>query len=356
MNAAKQNARHRFGKAVFVSMMLLHISPAVLANSVRDAESALRKGDAASAIRILEDAATAGDLSAKGMLASYLRIFPAPYRNTERACQLARETSDAGEPMGAVTRAECLMAGVEKAELPFALARELARKAWKSGSAAGGFTMYLVFSQDPKYTYAQDGAVNSEKYNSLAAMPVAARGEQIEALEGLAGAMRAGHVNSAIISLAYLADSSAPKNLDRIIGLASLLQRNGEQLPQRIQQISNIARDLKRFGTTHISVSAFRNAYQTALMNASIQLRIMDKNACDPKQIQLTSITADPISDAEYLPVPKPLDHTYLFRGNWNETWTFSGCEKTAPVRIAFTADGWGGVRFQSVYDPASRK
>src|SRR5207249_3477114 len=141
-------------------------------------------------------------------LASYLRTFPPPYRNEERACALAREASQAGDAMGSVTRAECLVAGTEKAEQPIALARELARKAYKSGLPAAGFTLYFVYAMDPQYRYVHEGKTDDAKYKALAAMPLSARGEQIEAFDGLADAMRAGHVNAALIALGYLLDSS----------------------------------------------------------------------------------------------------------------------------------------------------
>jgi hypothetical protein len=121
---------------------------ATLAQPIPEAEEALRKRDAARAIRILEQAAATGDVAAKGRLANYLLNLPPPHRDAERACTLAREASDDGDAAGAVTRADCLLTRVEKAEQPFARARDLARKAHRAGLPAGGFTLYRVYTMD----------------------------------------------------------------------------------------------------------------------------------------------------------------------------------------------------------------
>jgi hypothetical protein len=337
-------------------LVMAGIAASVLAEPIAEAEDALRKRDPASAIRILEQAAGAGDLAAKGRLASYLRTFPAPYRDVERACKLAREASDGGDAIGSVTRAECLIAGTEKAEQPFVLARELARRALKSGSSAGGFTLYLAFTVDPRYNYSSPGGgADNAKYNALAAMPVSARADQVEAFDGLADALRAGHVNAATIALAYLVDSSAPGNIDRVLGLAGLLQRGGEQIPERLLPSLRLGQDIKRLGgTTHASISAFGNAYKSAFLGATLRIRGLGESVCDAKEIKLVQISAEPVSNAEYLPISKaPLVNTYLVRGNWLETWTFSGCQKTVPIQMNFTSDGWSGAKFQTApYKP----
>jgi hypothetical protein len=337
-----------------LAVFLLCVSAALpaLADPVRDAEEAIRRRDVAGALEILERASSSGNQTAKAALASYLRNFPPPYRNTERACQLARETSDAGEPLGQVTRAECLITGAEKIEQPFETARDLARKAWKAGSPAGGFMLYMVFTLDPAYSYTSNGKVDEKKYAELAAMPLSARSTQIEALEGLAGAVRGGHVNALVSTVAYLADSSSPENMKRMLGAAGLLQKVGEKIPQRLIPYVSSGRTLQALGSTNLSVKGFNDAYPTALIGASIMLRANGETAC--KDVKLTGLKAEPVADAEYLPLPKPLENTYLVRGNWEETWTFSGCDKTVPVQMKFSADGWGGMHYSTRQAPKS--
>jgi len=193
---------------------------AARADPLSEADDALKRRDVPGALRILEGAATSNP-AAKGRLANYLRNFPAPYRDVPRACTLAREASDAGDAMGMVTRAECLIGGTEKAEQPFPVARQLARRA-SAVTPAGHFTLYMAYSMDPKYSYPRQGPGTAARYNALAAMTIAERGDQIEAFDALSEAVRGGHVNALLMSIAYLLDSSAPGNIDRVVGAAGI--------------------------------------------------------------------------------------------------------------------------------------
>jgi hypothetical protein len=333
------------------ALLLCAFAAGVGAEPLADSEEAMRKRDVAGALRILEEATAAGNLAAKGRLASYLRTLPPPHRDWQRACTLAREASAAGDALGSLTRAECLVTGAEKAEQPFVLARELARNTLKSGFPTAGFTLYMAYSLDPKYRYhGPDGKADNARYAALAALPMSARGEQIEAFDGLAQAMSAGHVNASLIALAYLSDSSAPGNIDRVVGLAAILNKHKVQLTEQLTASVRVAQQIQRFGKTHASVSAFRNAYTSALTGAVIQIQ------CDTKEIKLTQVAAEPVRNAEFLPISKaPLATTYLVRGSWNESWTFTGCQQTATLRMEFTADGWSGAHFKTTYQPKTK-
>jgi hypothetical protein len=343
--AALIRSARRLSARVWAALALACFAQPALCDAVADAEDAMRKHDTVQALRILEHASAGGDVAAKGRLASHLRNLSPPYRNVERGCVLAREAADAGDAHGAMTRAECLLTGVEKAAEPVALARELARAARKSGLAAAGFTVYLAYSMDPKYRYLQAGKADRAKYKALAAMPVSERGEQVEAFDALAEAMRAGHVNASLMGLSYLIDSSAPGNIARVINLWALLQKSGVQMPRRLLPFLGSAQEIAKLGTTHASVSAFEDAHRAALPNAAARLQ----EDCDAKDVSLSRLTTEPVTRAEYLPISgAPLARSYLVRGSWNEEWTFTGCKKSTVVRIAFTADGWSGVQFKA--------
>ena len=343
---------HRIVKLALlpISTSLVIVSPLAHAEAVADAETLLRKGDVAAALRVLEDASADGNVSAKGKLAEYLRGLPPPYGNVPRACALAREAADAGDAFGAVTRAECLITGAEKADEPIALARQLARSAQAKGSVAGGFVLYEIFLLDPKYSYSPGGKVDMNKYNALAATPVAQRGEQIEALNGLASAVTLGHQRAVSGMLGYLIATEAPRNLDRVIGLVALMQRSKVPSPKALAGDVQLAQQIKQLGTTQTSVTTFKNTYSSALLAAALQIRgIKSDGSCDVKDIKLTHLDGgEPIANADYLPLDKPLEHSYLVQGSWAESWTFSGCDKTVTVTMAFTADGWGGAQFRS--------
>ena len=343
---------YRINKLFFLpaSIVLAMAVPVAHAEPVADAETLLRKNDVTGALRVLEDASAGGNISAKGKLAEYLRGLPPPYNNIPRACALAREAADAGDPFGAVTRAECLITGAEKSEEPMSLARQLARQAQTKGWAAGGFVLYEIFALDPKYSYSPGGKVDMNKYNALAATPVAQRGEQIEALNGLASAVRVGHQRAVAGMLGYLIATEAPGNVDRVVNLASLMQRTNVPLPKALASDVHLAQQIKQLGTSQTSVSTFRSAYTSALMAASLQIRgIGDDAGCDVKEIKITHVDGGaPIANAEYLPLDKPLENSYLVQGSWSEFWTFAGCDKTVTVTMGLTADGWGGAQFRS--------
>ena len=334
-----------------IALLLCALAAGVRAEPLAESEEAMRKRDVAGALRILEEASAGGSVAAKGRLASYLRTLPPPHRDWERACRLAREASAAGDALGSITRAECLVTGAEKADQPFVLARELARNTLKSGFPTAGFTLYMAYSLDPKYRYhGPEGKADNARYAALAALPMSARGEQIEAFDGLAQAMSAGHVNASLIALAYLSDSSAPGNIDRVVGLAAILDKHKVQLTEQLTASVRVAQEIQRFGKTHASVSAFRNAYTSALTGAVIQIQ------CDIKEIKLTQVAAEPVRNAEFLPISKaPLATTYLVRGGWSESWTFTGCQQTVTLRMEFTADGWSGAHFKTTYQPKTK-
>ena len=94
-----------FHRSTLLFLATIYFTSPVWADPLKDAEEALKKRDILGALSILEQATSAGNIAAKGMLSSYLLSLPAPHRNTKRACVLARETSDAGDSLGATTRA-----------------------------------------------------------------------------------------------------------------------------------------------------------------------------------------------------------------------------------------------------------
>ena len=41
-------------------------------------------------------------------------------------------------------------------------------------------------------------------------------------------------------------------------------------------------------------------------------------------------------------------EKAYLMAGQWEEEWTYTGCERTAAVTVKFVADGFGGAHMRS--------
>jgi len=337
------------------SSIKLILPLAIFATSIAHAELVgkedipLSGSDIPGSLRLLENAAAAGNVAAKGKLAEYLRGLPPPYRNIDRSCTLAHEAADAGDLMGTLVRVECLITGGEKADEPIPLARQLARQVQAKGSPAGGFVLYEVFVLDPKYSYSPGGKVDMDRYNALAATPVAQRGEQIDALNGLSAAVSAGHVRAVATILGYLSTTVAPGNLDRMINIASGMQQSKMPIPAAVAGDVQLARQIRQIGASRTSVSTFKSAYSSALIAAAFQIRGIRNDACDAKDIKIVHVDAsEPIANAVYLPLVQPLQNSYLVQGSWSESWTFAGCDKTAAVKMQFTADGWGGAQYTS--------
>ena len=335
--------------AASVSLALVALSPFAHAEAVADAVAHVRQGDLAGAVKLLEEASAKGDVAAKGQLASYLHAFPPPLRDSARGCALAREATDAGDPVAALTRVECLITGAEKANEPFPLARQIARKASAKDPSLGGLGLYEAYLLDPKFSYRTDGKVDMNKYNALAATPVAQRGEQTEALNGLAAAVTKGHEGAVKSLLAYFGETAGPHNLDRAIRLSELMQNGKMALPPQLENDIKLARTIKQMGGTQASLLIFKNAYGSAQQAAFLQLRGLGNGGCDGKDIKIIKTDAGaPVADAVYLPLNQPLENSYLVQGNWTESWTFAGCDKTAVIKMSFSADGWGGATFHS--------
>lgn len=329
----------------------LAISAASIAQAepVGEAQNRLAAGDIPGALLVLENASAAGNVAAKGKLAEYLRGLPPPHQNAVRGCALAHEASDAGDIPGMLLRAECLITGYETTKEPIQLARQLAHQAQARGAVAAGFVLYEIFLFDPQYSYRPGGKVDMDRYNALAAAPVAQRGEQIEALNGLSSAIGTGYVRALTGALGYLTSTVAPGNLDRMIGIAAGMQQSKMPMPPALANDVQLARHIKQFGPSRTSVSTFKSAYGSAMMAATLQIRGIENGGCDAKDINLVRIDGgEPIANAVYLPLSKPLENTYLVQGSWSETWTFAGCNKTANIKMDFAADGWGGAHYTS--------
>lgn len=243
------------------------------------------------------------------MLSALLFELPAPYKDVPRACELAEKSVGATEPMGSSTMIRCLLSGSVPVEQPIARARGVALAMRNAGAAEGAFMLYMVFLNDPKYTYTRAGKPDMDAYNALAALPPEQRAEQIEALDALGEAVQKGHVNAAVLMAAYVFETSAPGNvrLSSATGLAQIRGAKSEQLRRH----DDLARQVGKLGTTHASVKAFMDAHTGALLAASIAYTAAnEQKQC--AQLRLSSTEAKDIENAQYLPLRSMLANTYL--------------------------------------------
>jgi hypothetical protein len=125
------------------------------------------------------------------------------------------------------------------------------------------------------------------------------------------------------------------------------MQKNGMTIPAPFAFVVQKAQWMTQAGNSNVSVKIFDQAYDKIAQILADQFSAGKPGSCSAKDVKLTAIAAEPIADAQYLPLTAYLTETYLVHGSWNETWTFAGCGKTQAVTAAFKADGWGNAAFE---------
>jgi hypothetical protein len=97
-------------------------------------------------------------------------------------------------------------------------------------------------------------------------------------------------------------------------------------------------------------VRAFLDAYQPATAAALQGHAVQTAGTCD--KATLKTVSSTDLRNAEYLPLAsKMVEKTYLVKGEWTEFWTFDACGADVPVKVSFTADGWGGASITAAHN-----
>lgn len=241
-------------------------------------------------------------------------------------------------------RAECVLTGVLPSPNRLAEARGLAKGAMAAGEPSGGLILFMAFQADPANQFLRDGKVDAEAYRKLGARTVAERQEQIDAIEALGFAAGRNHIGAAVMLAGYFHDTVAPRNVSRVGALTALVMRAGERSPLMERYAAEADTIARVAGNTKASVRAFLQTHQQAVAaaRAGYQAQSGGKSCEKP---QLKSVSSGEIEGAEYLPLQGTMvKDSYLMRGQWPEYWTFQACDQEVPVKVVFTADGWGGA------------
>jgi hypothetical protein len=323
-------------------------SPLLHAQAVDRANEALRRNDPGAAVRVLDEAAKAGDVAAKGTLSVLLLNLDAPHQDVQRACAMAREASAAGNARGQVTQAQCLIIGAVEDPRRFEHARALSRESMRQGEISAGFMLYSAFAADPKYAYRDaKGKPDMARYNALAAMPLEQRAEQIEALDALAFSSSRGHPKAAQSLAIFYFETVAPGNLARLKELAGGLAQSPAAVP-RITQWGQQANQVAALGNTKASLRTFADAIASVNM-AAMAADTRRAGGAPCAQMRLVAVQSGDLQDPVYLPTKSaPLKEAYLVKGHWDEDWKFEGCGREAHATVTFTADGWGGAFYSA--------
>jgi len=340
------------GRLLLAIGVLAHATPAAAASAAVDQAMRLGDSDPVTALVILEKADAAGDLEASAVLASTLFFAGPPRQNRSRACTIAQRLIEARQGPGWSLMASCFLTGtVASAGDRLDAARAAARQAIALGTASGGTALFTAFSVDPRFRpVGADGQPDLAKRAALAAQPAAERKLQSEAWTGLSIALEQGDPMATSFGIAALADTSAPGNLERLLALAARSPANSQRFAAQVKS----AQSFQAVGGTHASLRAASDARRAALTAARVGAVRDGIVACEALELARIEPGAGP-QDASYLPVAiGPLKNAYLVSGQWEERWVFSACEREVAVQVAFTADGWGGARFEASPAPRS--
>jgi hypothetical protein len=278
---------------------------------------------------------------------------PAAQQDLRAACAALPSAPATGHALA--ERARCVLAGALPSADRLAEVRALARKARDQDEPAGGLLLYLAFQADPAWQFVHEGKVDLAAYRRLAALPPIKRRDQVEAIEGLALAASRGNGEAGQLLASYFHDTVAPQNVRRLRVWVDLLARDPLRRNATLARFAREARSIERSAAgTRASARAFFGAYRQAVVAARAGYAAQNPGkACE--QVELRSVSAGDIDDAEFLPLGGTLVmNSFLVKGSWPEFWRFQACGDEVPVKLAFRADGWGGASFSAEHNKGS--
>lgn len=221
-----------------------------------------------------------------------------------------------------------------------------ARLSAQVGDPEGLLFLYTLLKATPLSYLDANGKADIAKYRQLAARPLSERSPDVEAQDALYRSSEKGYPMAVLTHALALGGIVGENNRERMLELIS--SKIPQHTYQPLQRYEKIARYMNGLGQSLTSPQLFLDAQASQAFAGMMQTCGMQQSKAVPPE--LTSITiAKSINGATYLPTKvSGQERTYLVAGEWEEDWTYKGCDKTATVKIKFVADGLGGARFTS--------
>lgn len=315
-----------------------------------EAQAAYLKKDYETALREARLAAEAGDLRASWLLGNMLEAGQGVAMNKTEALEWYQKAAAGGLPQ-ARSRLMWLYARGEGVPRDPQKALHYAREGDRLGDRASSHFVYVLLTTGPLGWLDAQGKPDQARYRVLAARPVSERALDTEAYDALYRSAARGHA-PALFSLALVAGATVGEgNRTRMLSALGRLPTWNHPALKRHEQVARLQ---ERLGPSLASPQLFLDAQlpqAVAGMIATCGVRDPKETptpAALPELIR-TAISRPLGADAVWLPSQVPgHEHAYLISGQWEETWTYRGCERTADVIIEFTADGLGGASFRS--------
>jgi hypothetical protein len=138
-------------------------------------------------------------------------------------------------------------------------------------------------------------------------------------------------------------------NRERMLALVTKLPNHNHQA---LKSYEKIARYMETLGKTYTSPQLFYDAQPSQMLAGMVKtcgIRDPKDVSKQPMPQLIAMAISKPLSNAVYLPSKVAgNERAFLVSGEWEESWTYKACDKTADVIVKFTADGMGGAAFVS--------
>lgn len=224
-----------------------------------------------------------------------------------------------------------------------------ARQSAQLGDPEGMFFLYTLLKATSLSYLDANGKADQAKYKQLSARSLSDRVLDIEAQDALYRSSEKGYPLAMLTLAAAFGGTVGDNNRERMLELTSKIPQHTYKT---LQNYEKIARHMNSLGHSLTSPQLFFDAQASQIFAAILKTCGLQesKEAVKAAPPELTAITiAKPLSGATYLP-SKVLgyEHAYLVAGEWEEDWTYKGCDRIGTVRVKFFADGLGGARFVS--------
>ncbi|HEY6095088.1 MAG TPA: tetratricopeptide repeat protein [Gallionellaceae bacterium] len=314
--------------------------------------TAFQAKDYSNAAKEARQAAEAGDARGSYLLGVMYQNGLGVPANIGEAAALYEKAAQ-GHVAGAYAKLAQLYArggGVEK-NPEKALA--YARRGDQVGDPEGSLFLSVLLNAGPLSQLDASGKPDPAKYRKLASRPVSDRTLDVEAKDALYRSASKNYPLGQLMLALTLGGTVGDGNRERMLAIVGMLPNHNSQA---LKNYEKIARHMEQLGKTYTSPQLFYDAQPSQMLAGMIK-------TCgirDPKDVskqpppELTAVTiSKPLSGAVYLPSKVAgNERSFLVSGEWEESWTYRACDKTASVLVKFTADGMGGAVFVSSQQP----
>jgi hypothetical protein len=224
-----------------------------------------------------------------------------------------------------------------------------ARRSAQIGDPEGALFLSVILTAEYLGYVDASGKADDKKYMQLAGRALSERGIDTEARDALYWAADKGHPLAIMTLGLTLGGSVGDGNRKRMQALIDKLPTNSYPALLNYGKLSG---HMDTLGDTYTSPQLFFDAQTQQMLAAMLQtcgLRDSKEVSKFPPPKLIATAVTKPLSNAIFLPSKVAgYERTYLIAGQWEEGWTYTGCDKTAVVTVKFSADGLGGARMIS--------